>query len=168
MDEKILSPSGHFTSEQFYPHFLRFKIISLKFQACFGQGPNIRGECFNHRPSHIRRPTTSTSQPTQPEMQHSKQWPWEARQVRCSVCSAKNKCRQNSDIQNAMWGCVLIPALWCTTHEYIFEECPTLCWEKWNTRCNTCNDTITSCMPTVLLQGNAYISYQSLLPKSIS
>jgi hypothetical protein len=42
-EEIILSPSGYFTSEQFYsPPFFRFKILSSKFQTCFRHGPNTR------------------------------------------------------------------------------------------------------------------------------
>jgi hypothetical protein len=39
----ILSPSGSFNSEQFYSHFLWFRIFLRKFQVCLGQGSNTRG-----------------------------------------------------------------------------------------------------------------------------
>jgi hypothetical protein len=44
VEEIVLSPPGPFNTEQLYfPHFLCFKINSLRFRACLGQGPNTRG-----------------------------------------------------------------------------------------------------------------------------
>jgi hypothetical protein len=73
-----------------------------------------------------------------------------------AACVLQNikKCGQNSAVLNAMWGCVLIPASRCTTHKCIFEDCLTLCWKKWNTKCKYCNFTITSSVPAMLLRGN--------------
>jgi hypothetical protein len=57
------SPSGDFTTEQFYfPHFLWFKIISSKFHTCLGQGPNAKrgggAGCRDHT-----GPTTARGRP---------------------------------------------------------------------------------------------------------
>jgi hypothetical protein len=82
-----------------------------------------------------------------------------------SVFLKRQKCEQNSDAQNAIWGCVLSLALGYTTQICVFEVCQMLCKEKQNTQCKYCNYTITCSVPARLLCKTltyGYMSYQSV------
>jgi hypothetical protein len=60
--EIAFSPSGAFTTEQFFPHFLWFKIISSKFQTCLGQeqGLPLHGKAQLLTPVNRPDPTYDT------------------------------------------------------------------------------------------------------------
>jgi hypothetical protein len=81
MKKIVPSPSGPFSFEQFYsPHFLWFKINSLRFQTCLGQGPNTRGGRVRRPQTAPRgRSNTSASQPIRLDIRYSEHWPSEGR-----------------------------------------------------------------------------------------
>jgi hypothetical protein len=80
MDKKIIFTFWTFSilNSFFSPHFLWFKIISSKFQTCLGQGPKTRGGRMTQPQTTPQgRPISSSSQPTQLDIQPNEHQPSE-------------------------------------------------------------------------------------------
>jgi hypothetical protein len=113
----VFSPSGPFSSEQFYSHSLWFRTVSSKFQTCLSQGPNTRGGgCLDHRLAH--REDQPLLPANQPDLTYNMVniVPQKENEFGAACVLWKTKqWGQNSKAENVMWGCVLIPASGCVT-----------------------------------------------------
>jgi len=65
--------------------------------------------CFNLRPPHREDQTRWL------KVQNSDQWPQNAKQIQCGVCSEKDKPGEDLNVEIAMQNCVLAPASGCFT-----------------------------------------------------
>jgi hypothetical protein len=86
------------------------------------------------------------------------------------VLQETGKHGQNSDVQSAMWSSVLNPASGYTTKNCILVVGQMLRWEKQSIKLKHYTYTVICVLLAMLPSGNMtkdYISYQSLLPKSL-
>jgi hypothetical protein len=124
MDEKLFFHHWNLVnSVQLHPpHLLQFKIITLTFQTCTGQGPNEGASTTNN-------PMGKTNF----ILCNTKYWPLEGKQIRCHACSMKNKEMRTKFIcPQCIVGGVLILVSNSTIQNCISADCPT-------SYCNKCN-----------------------------
>jgi hypothetical protein len=115
LDEKLFffSLSGAFSTEQFYfLHFLWFKIMSSKFQICLGQRPNTKKGAgyLDHIPH--REEDQSLPPVNRPDLTYDRVniGPQKKSELDAACVPREIKTYgQNYNVQNEMWGYVLIP-----------------------------------------------------------
>jgi hypothetical protein len=84
-------------------------------------------ECFDSKP---RWQAPSTSQLKRLDTSHNRHWLMQYNTIWHHVCSAKNKQKQNSGVENATFGCVPPSVLRYIEPNFISEDQPTLKWKS--------------------------------------